>query len=120
MASRDELIRLARIYLYDGLVRQDIEAVRRVLSDDCTRVEQGRNTGTSGGEIAEMFGKGVFDMITGVSNERWLVEGDEGVVFYDLALGERPKVLIAERFRVSAGKVCEIEALFYATQAADG
>ena len=116
--KREEMIRLAEVYLNDGLVRQDCEAVRAVLAPGCWRLEQGRNTGKSGAEIADAFKMTVFDMITGVHNARWIVERDQAVVFYELELldGKQPAVLIAERFRVADGRIHEIEALFHAQQ----
>ena len=118
--SRDEIIRAAEVYLYDGLVRQNAEAVRAVLAPGCWRTEQGRNTGRSGDEIADGFKNAVFDVITGIHQVRWFVEGEQAIAFYELELrdGELPPVLIAERFRVADGRVHEIEAIFYAQQEA--
>ena len=48
--KREEMIQLAEVYLNDGLVRQDCEAVRAVLAPGCWRLEQGKNTGKSGAE----------------------------------------------------------------------
>jgi len=55
-----------------------------------------------------------MNVITGVRNVRWIVEGEQAVAFYDLdtTTSEKP-VLIAERFRVVDGQITEIEALFH-------
>ncbi len=116
MDQREERIKAAEVYLYQGLVRQNGPAVREVLAPDCWRLEQGRNTGRSSDEIADAFKLPVFDVITGIGPVRWLVEGDELIAFYELELqnGEIPAVLIAERFLVRDGKIHEIEAIFHA------
>ena len=59
-----------------------------------------------------------MNVITGIRNVRWIVEGDEAVAFYDLDVttSDRP-VLIAERFRVVGGLITEIEAIFFAQAA---
>ena len=117
--TRDEIIRTAEIYLYDGLVRQNGEAVRAALAPDCWRIENGKNTGKSGEEIAAAFKMPIFDIITGVHDTRWFVDGDQAFVLYTLELqdGKLPGVLIAERFRVADSRVHEIEAIFHAQQA---
>lgn len=117
--TRDEIIETAGVYLYQGLVRQDVEAVRSALAPGCWRTEQGKNTGESGDAIAEMFKQPIFDIITGVRAPRWFVEGEQAIVFYELELqdGKLPNVLIAERFRVADGRIHEIEAIFHAQQA---
>ena len=117
--TRDEIIHTAEIYLYDGLVRQNGEAVRAALAPDCWRIENGKNSGKSGEEIAAAFKMPIFDIITGVHDTRWFVDGDQAFVLYTLELkdGELPSVLIAERFKVADGRVHEIEAIFHAQQA---
>lgn len=117
--TRDEVIRTAEVYLYGGLVRQDVEAVRAALAPECWRTEQGKNTGESGDAIAEMFKQPIFDIITAVHAPRWFVEGEQVIVFYELELqdGKLPNVLIAERFRIADGRIREIEAIFHPQQA---
>jgi hypothetical protein len=74
-----------------------------------------RNTGEGRAGLIEALGHEVMNMITGIRNVRWLVEGDQAVAFYDLDVttSDRP-VLISERFRVVDGLITEIEAIFHA------
>ena len=77
-------------------------------------MEQGENTGSSGAEIKQRLLGEEYQVITGISNERWLVDGNEAVVFYDLHVSSLDApVLIAERFKVIDGLIEEIEALIY-------
>ncbi len=109
--SREELIAAAEKYLFQGLVEHDGSKVP--LAPDCWRIEQGADTGNNAAKIREQLASEVMNVITGLDNLRWLVDGDEGVVYYDLHTKASPKpVLIAERFKVSNGLIHEIEAIF--------
>ena len=109
------------VYLRDGLVRKDCDAVRKVLAPGCWRVEQGKNTGSSGEEIAKAFELPIFQIICGLGPLRWVVEDEQLMVFYELELsgGKLAPVRIAERFLVRDGKIHEIEAIFHQPAAAD-
>ena len=111
-AQREAIIETARKYLVHGLLEHKPELVP--LAETAWRLEQGENTGRSGAEIKRRLLKEEYKVIAGISNERWLVEGDEAVVFYDLHIhGMQAPVLIAERFKVVGGLIEEIEALIY-------
>ena len=113
--SREQLIEAAEKYLFHGLVEHDGSKVP--LAPDCWRIEQGVDTGNSAEKIREQLASEIMNLITGLDNLRWLVEGDEGVVYYDLHTKASPKpVLIAERFKVVDGLITEIEALFVIQQ----
>ena len=113
--SREELIEAAEKYLFHGLVEHDGSKVP--LAPDCWRIEQGNDTGNSAEKIREQLASEIMQLITGLDNLRWVVEGDEGVVYYDLHTKASPKpVLIAERFKVVDGLISEIEALFVIQQ----
>ncbi len=113
MATRDSIVEVAEKYLFHGLVEHDGGKVP--LAEDVVRIEQGKNTGDGRQALIEALSHEVMEIITGVRNVRWVVEGEQAVAFYDLdvKISDRP-VLIAERFRVVEGKICEIEALFHA------
>jgi len=114
--AREQLIEAAEKYLFHGLVEHDGSKVP--LAPSCWRIEQGVDTGNSALKIREQLGSEIMNLITGLDNLRWLVEGDEGVVYYDLHTKASPKpVLIAERFKVVDGLITEIEALFVMQQA---
>ena len=121
MSTRDERIEIAMVYLRDGLVRKDGDAVRQVLAPGCWRIEQGRNTGSSAEEIAKAFELPIFQIISGLGPLRWVAEDEQLVAFYELELqgGELAPVRIAERFLVRDGKIHEIEAIFHQPGAAD-
>jgi len=111
--SREELIEAAEKYLFHGLVEHDGSNVP--LAPECWRIEQGADTGNTAEKIREQLGSEIMNVITGLDNLRWLVEGDEGVVYYDLHTKASAKpVLIAERFKVVEGQIHEIEAIFAA------
>ena len=110
--ERQVVIETARKYLIFGLVEHKPDLVP--LAEKCWRVEQGINTGRSGAEIKRRLLQDEYKAITAITNERWLVEGNEAVVFYDLHVtGVAGPVLIAERFRVIDRQITEIEAIFY-------
>ena len=105
------MIEAAEKYLFHGLVEHDGSKVP--LAPDCWRIEQGKDTGSNAREIREQLASEIMQVITGLDNLRWVVEGDEGVVYYDLHTKASPKpVLIAERFKLVDGLISEIEAIF--------
>jgi len=113
--DRAAVIQTAQKYLIHGLVEHKPDLVP--LSKNCWRIEQGTNTGRSGQEIKKRLLREEYKLITGISDQRWLVEGEEAVVFYNLHVSSSDKpVLIAERFRVVNHQIEEIEALFYRPQ----
>ena len=113
--SREQLIEVCEKYLFHGLVEHNGSKVP--LAADCWRIEQGRDTGSNAQEIRVQLASEIMQVITGLDNLRWVVEGDEGVVYYDLHTKASPKpVLIAERFKLVDGLISEIEAIFAAQQ----
>ena len=116
MSSRESVIEAAEKYLFHGLVEHDGSKVP--LAENVVRHEQGHNTGEGRERLVEALSHEVMNLITGVRNVRWIVEGDQAVAFYDLDTKASDKpVLIAERFRVVDGLVTEIEAIFHAQPA---
>ncbi len=113
MPKRESVIEAAEKYLFHGLVEHDGSVVP--LAENVVRTEQGRSTGEGRDGLIEALSHDVMNVITGIRNVRWIVEGDHAVAFYDLDVttSDRP-VLIAERFRVVDGLITEIEALFHA------
>ena len=118
MASRQSIIEAAEKYLFHGLVEHDGGKVP--LAENVTRVEQGHATGDGRERLVEALSHEMMNVITGIRNVRWIVEGEQAVAFYDLDVttSDRP-VLIAERFRVVEGLITEIEAVFYPQPATD-
>ncbi len=116
MSSRESVIEAAEKYLFHGLVEHDGSKVP--LAENVVRHEQGHNSGDGREALVEALSHEVMNLITGVRNVRWIVEGDQAVAFYDLDTKASDKpVLIAERFRVVDGLVTEIEAIFHAQPA---
>ncbi len=113
MAEREAVIAAAEQYLFHGLVEHDPDKVP--LAPNAVRTEQGHNTGDSGEAIAKSLRADIMNVIRGIRNVRWIVEGDQAVAWYELDTNRSDTpVLIAERFRVVDGLVTEIEALFHA------
>jgi len=112
MSKRESIIEAAEKYLFHGLVEHDGSKVP--LAENVTRVEQGHATGDGRERLVEALSHEMMNVITGIRNVRWMVEGEQAVAFYDLDVttSDRP-VLIAERFRVVEGLITEIEAVFY-------
>ena len=69
------------------------------LAPKAWRVENGRNSGNTGPEIASALGIEIMHVIAGVRDEQWFVEDDTA----------------GERFRVHDGQITEIEAVVPAT-----
>ena len=104
--DRAAVIAVADRYLQSGLVGHDAPNVP--LAADCTRHENGHNSGASGPAIAA----GLKMMsITGIRNLKWVVEDQQAVAIYELD-GSRGVVFITEYFRVADGKIKEIIATF--------
>ena len=116
MSTREAIIEVAEKYLFHGLVEHDGSKVP--LAENVVRHEQGRNTGQGREGLIAALSHEVMNVVTGVRNVRWIVEGDQAVAFYDLdvEVSDKP-VLIAERFRVIDGLISEIEAVFHAQPA---
>jgi hypothetical protein len=121
--SRQSVIDAASAYLA-ALVSHDGSDVP--LAPNAWRVENGRNSGHTGPEIASALGIEIMHVITGVRDEQWFVEDDTAVVFYtiDVDLGRLPGAdagapksakRLGERFRVHRGQITEIEAVVPAT-----
>ena len=112
MTDRESIIAVAERYLFQGLVEHDGQRVP--LAETVVRMEQGHNTGEGREGLVKALTHPVMNVIAGIRNVRWIVEGDQAVAFYDLEVtnSDRP-VLIAERFRVVDGLITEIEAIFH-------
>ena len=112
MSTRESIIEAAEKYLFHGLVEHDGSKVP--LAENVVRIEQGHNTGEGRDALVRSLAHDVMNLITGIRNVRWIVDGDQAVAFYDLDVttSDRP-VLIAERFRVVDGLITEIEAIFH-------
>ena len=102
--SRNEVIAVSTAYLQTGLVSNEFEKLP--IADDCIRTENGWYSGKSKGEIL-----GNMPKIPGLGNLRWVVEGQEAVVFWEIfrPVTGRP---IAEYFRLVDGQIKEIRATF--------
>jgi len=108
---REALLAACRAYL-DALVSHDAGAVP--LAADAWRIENGRDTGGSGPAIARSLESPVMKAVGGIDDVTWFSEGDQAAAFYTLRIqaGERAgRCRIAERFRVRAGELVEIEAV---------
>jgi hypothetical protein len=108
---REALLAACRAYL-DALLSHEAGAVP--LAADAWRVENGRDTGDSGAAIARSLESAVMKMVAGIDDVAWFAEGDQAAAFYTLRIraGERSgRCRIAERFRVRAGELVEIEAV---------
>jgi len=118
MSTREAIIEVAEKYLFHGLVEHDGHKVP--LGENVVRIEQGHNTGEGREALVEALAHDVMNVITGIRNVRWFVEGEQAVAFYDLdvTVSDLP-VLIAERFRVVDGLIVEIEAIFHAQPATE-
>jgi hypothetical protein len=110
--SRENIVEVARKYLIHGLVEHRPEMVP--FAENCWRIEQGLKTGEGAENLREVLLREDYKPITGISNEKWVVEVDQAVVFFDLHLSFSQKpFLVAERFLVQNGLIREIEAILY-------
>src|SRR5262245_17141045 len=122
-ASRAQVIDIASAYLA-ALVSHDGSTVP--LAPRAWRVENGRNSGDSGPDIAAALGHEIMHVVSGVRDAVWVVEDDTAIVFYtiDVDPTRLPNVpsdtpssakRLGERFRVVDGNVAEIEAVIPAS-----
>ena len=93
------------------------------LAAEAWRIENGHNSGDTGPAIAAALELDIMQMVAGITDIRWYVEGDTAIAFYTLHVdpsltagaaggAEAPRrIAMAERFRVHDGTVCEIEAV---------
>ena len=109
MSSRDQVVEAATAYL-DSLVSHDPTGVP--LHGDAWRRENGHDTGTGAEAIRDALRSEIMDVVKGYREVRWFVDGVEAVAFYLLEVEGGSEVLVAERFRVEDGLICEIEAVF--------
>jgi hypothetical protein len=119
--AREDVIAVAGRYL-EALVSHVGSSVP--LAPEAWRIENGHNSGDSGPAIASALELDIMQMVAGIADTRWYVEGDTGIAFYTLFVdpGLMPgaagggdaaprRIAMAERFRVHEGAVCEIEAV---------
>lgn len=110
--SREAVINAAECYIFKGLVEQKPDEIP--FHDDCQRTELGMNTGRNADHLRELLNGPIYDMVEECYDLNWTVEGEQACVFYKqkLSFVEQP-VLIATRFIVRDGLICEIDILFY-------
>jgi hypothetical protein len=110
--SRETTINAAERYIFKGLVEQKPDEVP--FHDDCQRIEIGMNTGRGAAHLRELLSGPIYDIVEDCYDLNWTVEGEQACVFYKqkLSVAEQP-VLVATRFIVRDGLICEIEILFY-------
>lgn len=110
--SRDAIIATAEKYIFQGLVEHKPDLVP--FADDAVRRELGMVTGASGAELRELLRSDAYLAVQGADNLRWIVEGDQAVVFYEqrVSFSTEP-LLICTRFLVTDGLIREIEILLY-------
>jgi limonene-1,2-epoxide hydrolase len=116
---RDGVIAACQAYL-DALVSHDASAVP--LAEDCWRVENGADTGSSGEAIVKGLESPIMQTVAGVEDVRWYVDGDDAATLFTLRVqaGERRATCrIAERFRVRDGELIEIESVVSEPEWAD-
>lgn len=106
--KRERQIAIADSYLQSGIVAHDPGPIP--LDARCVRVESGWDRGRTGAEISRQLRRMV--PIIGIRNCRWLVEGEQVVARFDLAVADGRLVFITERFRISGGRIREIQAAF--------
>ncbi len=110
--SRATVIAAAEKYIHQGLVEHKPEEVP--FAEDVVRTELGMDTGTGAAELRQLLRSEAYEAVEGVANLRWIVEGEQAVVFYEQKVSflEDP-LLICTRFRVVDGLIKEIEILLY-------
>ena len=82
---------------------------------DVWRIENGHVTADGGDHLRRSLESEIMHTVQAITDERWFVDGADAAVFYDLraAVGDGAMMVrIAERFRVLAGEIVEIEAVF--------
>lgn len=110
--SREAVIAAAEKYIFEGIVNHNPDAVP--FADDCVRRELGMITGQSGTELCELLRSEAYEPVTGAHNLRWVVEGEQAVVFYEQSVSfSADPLLVCTRFCVRGGLIGEIEILLY-------
>jgi len=110
--TRDTIVKAAEKYIHQGLVAHQPELVP--FADNVVRVELGMTTGKGAEQLRSLLRGGAYDAVLGVQNLRWIVEGEQAVVFYEQLLSFLPDpLLVCTRFRVTDGLIEEIEILLY-------
>ena len=117
--TREAVIAAAEKYIRQGLVEHKPDQVP--FADDVVRTELGMVTGSGADELRELLRSDVYLAVQGVDNLRWIVEGEQAVVFYEqrVSFTDVP-LLICTRFRVVEGLIREIEILLYGKGMTDG
>lgn len=109
---RESVIAAGEKYIFRGILAHRPEEVP--LAEDCVRTELGMVTGASGAELREILRSPAYDAVQDIRNLRWIVEGEQAVVFYEQTLAFAPDpLLVCTRFRVTDGLIREIEILLY-------
>jgi hypothetical protein len=118
-SDRDAVIETARSYLA-ALVHHDADRAR--LARDAHRTNNGKRAAEGAEALRAILRR---EPVAETSAERWIVDGEQGIVFYDLAYdagaaegepGPREKwmpVYVGERFRVQDGEISEIEVVHH-------
>jgi hypothetical protein len=119
--SRADKIAVAMTYLQDGLIGHDVDRV--LLAPDARRINNGQVTCKDRDALREVI---VREPVAAIHNLRWVVDGDDAVVLYDLMVdwtrGQQSAtfaepstwrlVCIGERFHVVDGAIQEIEVVY--------
>ena len=119
-ADRTGIIEVATTYL-DALISHDAESV--LLADDARRIDNARVIVEGADDLRSIIRR---EPVAATSDFRWLVDGDQAIVFYDLDADmaeaqDRPgpredwiPAHIGERFQVRGGRIEEIEVVYSA------
>jgi hypothetical protein len=117
--ARDALIETAQSYLA-ALVSHDAESAR--LAPGVRRIDNGKPSAAGAEALRAILRR---EPVGSTSGERWLVDGEQGVVFYDLAHDPARAegrsgpaeswmpVYVGERFQVRGGQIHEIEVVYW-------
>ena len=116
-----DVVKVATTYL-DALVSHDADSV--LLADDARRIDNGRVSVEGADALRAIIRR---EPAARTDDFRWIVDGDQAIVFYDLDAdmqrGEGPVVgppdswipaYIGERFQVRGGRIEEIEVVYSA------
>jgi hypothetical protein len=118
-ADRASVIETARSYL-TALVHHDAGSAR--LAKDVHRTNNGKLAAEGAEALRAILRR---EPVAETSAERWIVDGEQGIVFYDLEYdagagegepGPREKwmpVYVGERFAVAGGEITEIEVVHH-------
>lgn len=110
--SRESVIATASKYLEGGLIGREPETVP--FAADCFSIENGWDTSMNREELHERLH--LVPNYSGYKNARWLVEGDDAVVTFDLVHTGNKWSGVTEYFRISAGLIHEMRPTFPATK----